>query len=188
MHLLRVFKSWERTVASKYKSTSHNLSSRGISILNFAVRIATPLHAYTLSRTHTHTLFKERDSSCGYKKRCLSSPARTGSILIALTPRTASSRHRSLLRDARSPSLPPALSSNCLILTICFLLFVFLSHTHTRRPSSSLPLFLLIATFARTMLPPCRKVTEQRLPPATVQAPLETAVIALSITSSSMLF
>lgn len=129
MNLLCVFISWERIVASKYKSTSHNLSSRGTSILNFAVRIPTPPHtlSHTHARSRTHTLFKERDSSCGYKKRCLSSPARTGSILIALTPRTASSRHRSLLRDARSPSLPPTLSSNCLILTICFLLFVFLS-------------------------------------------------------------
>ncbi len=98
---------------------------------------------------------------------CLSSATRTISILIALTPRTASTHTRPLLPYV--PSLPssiphsfspPVLSSKCLSLTICILLLPVThwlytgasmhihTHTHLHSQASKCPflhMLLLIA-------------------------------------------
>ncbi len=137
--------------------------------------------AYTYTSTHTHTLthtlFGSEIVAVGIK-RCLSSPARTGSILSLWRH---AQRHHAIAPSSATLSLHPSLQLS--LVTVSFSQSASsssctsrsLAHTHTHTLLSSLLLLPIIETFAHTMLPPCRKVTEQRLPPATVQAPLERA-------------
>ncbi len=101
--------------ASKYKSTSHNLSSRGISILNcFCAYTYTSTHTHTHTLTHT-SLFGSEIVAVGIKSD-VSAALHAPALFLSLWRHAQ--RHHAIAPSSATLSLHPSLQLS--LVTVSF--------------------------------------------------------------------